>query len=479
MTEMLILVDADDHETGHGEKLKVHREGQLHRAFSLFIFDMKGRLLLQRRAKGKYHSGHLWTNTCCGHPRAGESTDRAATRRLDEEMGFSCDVTKVATFTYHAAVSNDLIEHEFDHLYVGGYSGEVLLNPEEASDWQWIELDRLFTWMEQEPEQFTPWIIRIIKGPHTPFGPEWLRRHAEQYTFDHLIGLQAKLLMRVSKTYALAIPQLPAPLAWVVTYAYLLLRITDTIEDEPALSPQQIRTYEAAFVAAVKGQGDARRLRDEVAALLTEQTVPAEHALMRQMPLMLEVHHQWSPAQRKHLLTCLEIITRGMDEFCDVVSVEGLETCDDLDRYCYCVAGSVGEMLTELFIDFDPTLLPRRDELLRLSVSFGAALQLANIIKDLWEDRERGMCWCPKDLFAKHGVQLSTVQAGQPDFAFARALNELIGTTHEHLQQALSYVLCIPSRHTGIRRFVSCTLGLALLVLVKAHSNPFFTPARK
>lgn len=474
MTETLILVDAHDQEIGQGEKLQIHREGRLHRAFSLLIFDMNGRLLLQRRAQGKYHSSLQWTNTCCGHPRAGEKTDLAATRRLDEEMGFSCDVREVATFTYHASVSDNLIEHEFDHLYVGGYSGEVRADPEEASDWQWIELDRLFAWMEREPEQFTPWLNRIVNDPQTPFGHEWLRAQAAQFTLEHLLRFQTQLLMRVSKTYALAIPQLPSPLASVVTHAYLLLRITDTIEDEPALTPSQIRNYEAAFVAAVKGLGDARRLRDEVAALLTEQTVAAEHELLRQLPLMLEVHRQWAPSQREHLLRCLEIISRGMVDFRDLVSVNGLKSRQDLDRYCYSVSGSVGEMMTELFIDFDPTLEPRRDELLGLSVSFGAALQLANIIKDQWEDRERGMCWLPRDLFTEHGVQLSTLQAGQPDPAFAGALRELIGTTHAHLHLALRYMLCIPPRHTGIRRFVSCPLGLAVLVLVKVHANPFF-----
>lgn len=474
MTETLILVDAFDQEIGQGEKLQVHREGLLHRAFSIFIFDIKGRLLLQQRAADKYHSSNLWTNTCCGHPRAGEKTDVAARRRLKEEMGFSCDLKKVDTFVYRSPVSDDLVEHEFDHLYVGGYNGMLSPDPAEAANWQWIELENLYAWMEREPQKFTSWFKKIIHDPDRKFGREWLQIHAEQYTLSSLRRYQTALLMRVSSTYALAIPLLPSELMHVVTHAYLLLRIADTIEDEPALTPQQIRLYEESFIAAVKGLSDARHFSDTVGALLTAQTVAAEHELLLHLPLLLEVHGQLKSAHRESLLECLEVISRGMAEFRQSVSVDGLETRQELDRYCYCVSGSVGEMMTRFFIDLDPTLLAQRDKLLRLSVSLGAGLQLVNIIKDQWEDRERGVCWLPKDLFAEHGISLSALQRGQPDPNYARALAELMGTTHAHLQLALHYVLCIPARHIGIRHFLSFTIGLALLVLRKVQLNPFF-----
>lgn len=118
--EELVLVDEYDRATGTAEKMQVHRDGLLHRAFSIFIFDLKGRLLLQKRALGKYHSQGLWTNTCCGHPRPGEPTLAAARRRLLEEMGIDCPVLmEVEAFVYRTQVSNGLIENEYDHIYVG------------------------------------------------------------------------------------------------------------------------------------------------------------------------------------------------------------------------------------------------------------------------------------------------------------------------------------------------------------------------
>ncbi|HEX7957304.1 MAG TPA: isopentenyl-diphosphate Delta-isomerase, partial [Pyrinomonadaceae bacterium] len=118
-SEQLILVDADDRELGAGEKLEVHRAGALHRAFSVFVFDGRGRLLMQRRAAGKYHSGGLWSNTACGHPRPGEATRAAARRRLREEMGLDCELSAAFEFVYRAELGDSLVEHEYDHVFVG------------------------------------------------------------------------------------------------------------------------------------------------------------------------------------------------------------------------------------------------------------------------------------------------------------------------------------------------------------------------
>ena len=290
MDELLILVDANDQQTGVANKLKAHQEGLLHRAFSLFVFDSRGWLLLQRRAPEKYHSGGLWTNTCCGHPRDGEPTEDAAHRRLGEEMGFDCALQEVTAFIYEAQVPGGLIEHEFDHVYIGRHDGEPVPNPAEASDWRWIEPHRLLSWMGAEPELFT-----------------------------------------------------------------------------------------------------------------------------------------------------------------------------------------VGEMLTTFFIDYEPALGSQRALLSRLSVSFGAALQLTNILKDQWEDRQQGICWLPQDLFAEHAVELLALQAGQRSPGFDRALCELVGTAHAHLQRALEYALLIPAKHDGIRRFLLWTIGLTLLTLRKIHARPGFS----
>ncbi|MCF4998526.1 isopentenyl-diphosphate Delta-isomerase [Pseudomonas syringae] len=161
--EELILVDTQDESVGQAEKMDVHRQGLLHRAFSIFIFDRQGRLLLQQRALGKYHSQGLWTNTCCGHPRPGERTVEAAKRRLIEEMGLMCDLLEVHAFIYHEQVTNDLIEHEYDHVYVGQSAVDPQANPEEALDWKWVTLTELARDITDEPQAYTVWFRKILK----------------------------------------------------------------------------------------------------------------------------------------------------------------------------------------------------------------------------------------------------------------------------------------------------------------------------
>ncbi|VVP66767.1 Isopentenyl-diphosphate Delta-isomerase [Pseudomonas fluorescens] len=164
MEEQLILVDARDNPTGHAPKMRVHREGLLHRAFSIFIFDEKGRLLLQQRALGKYHSAGLWTNTCCGHPRHGEATRAAAKRRLSEEMGLDCQpMIEVTAFVYREQVSNELIEHEYDHVYVGLSRVDPVANPEEALDWKWVALTDIERDVRAEPGGYTVWFRTILQ----------------------------------------------------------------------------------------------------------------------------------------------------------------------------------------------------------------------------------------------------------------------------------------------------------------------------
>lgn len=137
--ELLVLVDEHDRAIGTMDKLEAHRSGRLHRAFSVFVFDSKGQLLMQRRAEGKYHSGGQWSNTCCGHPRPGEHVTDAAWRRLGEEMGISCTLRPQFDFTYKADVGNGLTEHEFDHVFFGFTDIEPQPDPNEASEWRWVE----------------------------------------------------------------------------------------------------------------------------------------------------------------------------------------------------------------------------------------------------------------------------------------------------------------------------------------------------
>lgn len=157
MEELVILVDQDDRETGVMEKIEAHREALLHRAFSVFVFNSKGELMLQQRALGKYHSPGLWTNTCCSHPRPGEDTEAAAHRRLQEEMGFDCTLTKIFHFTYKAPFDNNLTEHEVDHVFVG-FSDELpSVNPDEVESFRFATLKDISLEMSKNPEMFTVW----------------------------------------------------------------------------------------------------------------------------------------------------------------------------------------------------------------------------------------------------------------------------------------------------------------------------------
>lgn len=154
---LVVLVDEKDRALGTCEKMEAHRKGFLHRAFSVFVFDASGRLLLQQRALEKYHCAGLWSNTCCSHPYPLEDELSAATRRLQEELGFTTPLTKAFDFVYRAELDNGLIEHEFDHVFIGTYEGLVGPNPAEVMAVEYVHLDALAKRMAAEPEQFTPW----------------------------------------------------------------------------------------------------------------------------------------------------------------------------------------------------------------------------------------------------------------------------------------------------------------------------------
>jgi isopentenyl-diphosphate delta-isomerase len=156
-SDMIILVDKNDREIGYEEKMKPHLGGRLHRAFSIFVFNSDGKMLLQQRAKSKYHSGGLWTNACCSHPRKGEETDEAAHRRLSEEMGFDCPLEEQFTFIYKAKLDGGRTEHELDHVFTGAYNGEVKPDPEEADGYDWISIDNLKKDMKLNPDKYTVW----------------------------------------------------------------------------------------------------------------------------------------------------------------------------------------------------------------------------------------------------------------------------------------------------------------------------------
>ncbi|HAD97230.1 MAG TPA: isopentenyl-diphosphate delta-isomerase [Cryomorphaceae bacterium] len=161
MIENVVLVDEHDNELGLMEKMEAHRQGLLHRAFSVFILNSNGELMMQQRAFHKYHSGGLWTNTCCSHPRHNERPEDAAHRRLQEEMGFDCPLNKLFDFVYRAEFDNDMTEHEFDHLYVGYSDSTPRINPDEVASWKWMSLEELERDMAVNSDDYTEW-FKII-----------------------------------------------------------------------------------------------------------------------------------------------------------------------------------------------------------------------------------------------------------------------------------------------------------------------------
>ena len=155
--KQLILVDENDAPRGTMEKMEAHKKGELHRAFSIFVFNSKGELLLQRRAMDKYHSGGLWTNTCCSHPQPKENLQESAHKRLHEEMGFSCTLEKVFHFIYKAELDNELTEHELDHVFIGHYNENPKINSLEVAEWKYMSINEIQQNIKLNPELYTAW----------------------------------------------------------------------------------------------------------------------------------------------------------------------------------------------------------------------------------------------------------------------------------------------------------------------------------
>ncbi len=163
MKEQVTLVDEQDNPIGLMEKIEAHEKALLHRAFSVFVFNNKNELMLQQRAAEKYHSPLLWTNTCCSHQRDGETNIEAGKRRLQEEMGFSCELKEVFSFIYKAPFDNGLTEHEYDHVMIGKFNDKPVINPEEVASYKWLPLETVKSDIENHPEKYTAWFKIIFK----------------------------------------------------------------------------------------------------------------------------------------------------------------------------------------------------------------------------------------------------------------------------------------------------------------------------
>ncbi|MCY3877646.1 MAG: phytoene/squalene synthase family protein [Rhodobacteraceae bacterium] len=286
---------------------------------------------------------------------------------------------------------------------------------------------------------------------------------------------QNRLLDDVSRTFALTIPQLPGRLRHAVGNAYLLCRIADIIEDEPTLDANQKAEFSNRFIEVMRGEENAIAFSGELAGHLSPVTSPGEVDLIRNVPQVIAITHLLNNAQRQSIEDCVRVMIKGMVEFQRNADISGLRDLRSLDRYCYCVAGVVGEMLTEMFCDHSTVIEQQRDQLFPLARSFGQGLQMTNILKDIWEDRQRGACWLPRDVFRQVGVDLEVMSGGQVNPDFAIGIRELIAIARFHLDGALKYTLMIPPRETGIRRHCLWAIGMAVLTLRRIHANPSFS----
>ena len=288
------------------------------------------------------------------------------------------------------------------------------------------------------------------------------------------LAYQNAILQDVSRTFALTIPQLPEALADVVGNAYLLCRIADTIEDDKDMVFELKQRYSEAFIEVVAEQADAASFATSLHPELSPAATAAEKDLIKNTAAVIRITHSFNTRQRQALERCVRIMADGMVRYQDAETLEGLPDQGAMDQYCYYVAGVVGEMLTELFCDYSADINAQYDEMMQLGVSFGQGLQMTNILKDIYDDYERGACWLPAEVFARHGFTLTDLKPGIKSAEFESGLGELIGLAHSHLQNALKYTYNIPSHETGLRKFCLWAIGMAVLTLQNINQKRDF-----
>lgn len=282
------------------------------------------------------------------------------------------------------------------------------------------------------------------------------------------------MLMRVSRTFALTIPQLPESLSTVVGNAYLWCRIADTIEDCPEFSLDEKRNHVAALIAVIEGDQSPNDFAEALLPKLTGDEWAGEHELITDTVIVLRIFDTFGDRERSAVQQCVRVMAKGMEHFQEGQFSHGLDDQAHLDAYCYYVAGVVGEMLTEIFCAHSSEIEANHAELQRLGVSFGQGLQMTNILKDIWDDKDRYVCWLPQAAFADHGFDLSDLTPGQDSKEFETALGEQIGIALAHLRNALQYTLMIPASERGIRMFCLWAIGMAVLTLRKINGHRRF-----
>lgn len=290
---------------------------------------------------------------------------------------------------------------------------------------------------------------------------------------------QTALLQDVSRTFALTIPQLPTLLRTPVGNGYLLCRIADIIEDDPGFDCDAKFSLYEAFLDVLERDGSEYVFAARLRGCASEGLSLGEHRLIDNIPSVIRTTRSLPAQQRESIVRCIHIMCNGMYEFQVRRSLDGLGTVDDMNRYCYVVAGVVGEMLTDLFCDHSEAICESREALMQLAVSFGQGLQMTNILKDVWEDRDAGNCWLPKSVFRESGEDLSEVIRRKEPERLAAGIDSLVGLAHGHLHGALAYSCLIPKSYVSIRRFCLWAVGLALLTLQRIYRNPGYENGRQ
>ena len=291
-------------------------------------------------------------------------------------------------------------------------------------------------------------------------------------------SFQERILQGVSRTFALTIPTLPDNLYRAIANAYLLCRIADTIEDDADLAFDDKQRFSQQLIDVIRGGANGSAFGSELAPRLADHTLAAERELVAETAAVIRITHSLNTVQRAALEKCVRTMADGMVYYQGQETLNGFADQPAMDRYCYYVAGVVGEMLTELFCDHCPQLNARKPEMLHLAVSFGQGLQMTNILKDIWDDRKRGAGWLPADVFMPQGIRLGEVQPGRGGAGFEDGLGQLIAIAHGHLRNALRYTTMIPRRETGIRKFCLWALGMAVLTLRKIDRHRDFANAQ-
>lgn len=292
---------------------------------------------------------------------------------------------------------------------------------------------------------------------------------------EQALKYQIKSLQGVSRSFALTIPLLPAALRTVVTNAYLLCRVADTIEDDLNLSPDEVRHFQSEFIQVLQTQGEVTSLVEQLVPRLSEATLDAEKELVSNLDQVVLVTNSFNPGKREVLIRCVKVMCEQMPDFQRSNQVGGLETMRDMNHYCYAVAGVVGEMLTELFCNYSDEVALRSKQLVRLAPSFGQGLQMTNILKDVWDDWNDGNCWLPADVFNEAGYDLSLMAPDYHKEEFKVGIEALVATAHGHLRNALAYALLIPSNEIGIRKFLLWNINMAVATIRRVAMTQGYT----